>query len=109
MNIYSEQSFPGALAGATRVGGNVPDLAWMRARAKGYWKGGLTVEKKKLPEKATVPVPISATVSRKTGEIRFEYSEDAMDQIRFGKIMNRLNRLAEAFLDAEAKARAEAG
>ena len=46
MNIYSDQSFPGALAGATRVGGIVPDLAGMRARAKGYWKGGLTVGEK---------------------------------------------------------------
>lgn len=66
-------------------------------------------KKKKLPEKATAPVPICATVSRATGEIRFEYSEDIMDQLRFGQVMNRLNRLANAFLDAEAKARAEAG
>ncbi len=67
------------------------------------------MEKKKLPEKATAPVPIRATVSRTTGEIRFEYSEDIMDQLRFGQVMNRLNRLANAFLDAEAKARAQAG
>lgn len=67
------------------------------------------MEKKKLPEKATAPVPICATVSRTTGEIRFEYSEDIMDQLRFGQVMNRLNRLANAFLDAEAKARAQAG
>ena len=67
------------------------------------------MEEKQLPKKATAPVPICATVSRATGEIRFEYSEDIMDQVRFGKIMNRLNRIAEAFMDAEAKARAEAG
>ena len=66
-------------------------------------------KKKKLPEKATAPVPICATVSRETGEIRFEYSEDIMDQIRFGEVMNMLNRIGTAFLDAEAKARAQAG
>ena len=66
------------------------------------------MEEKKLPKKATAPVPICATVSRKTGEIRFDYSEDIMDQIRFGEVMNRLNRIAEAFMDAEAKARAAA-
>jgi hypothetical protein len=58
---------------------------------------------------ATAPVPICATVSRATGEIRFEYSERIEDQLEFGKIMNRLNRIAEAFMDAEAKARAQAG
>ncbi len=67
------------------------------------------MKEKQLPKKATAPVPICATVSRETGEIRFEYSEDIGDQIRFGEIMNRLNRIAEAFMDAEAKARAAAG
>lgn len=67
------------------------------------------MKEKQLPKKATAPVPICATVSRETGEIRFEYSEDSMDQLRFGQVMNRLNRLANAFLDAEAKARAQAG
>ena len=62
------------------------------------------MEGKQLPKKATAPVPICATVSRTTGEIRFEYSEDIMDQVRFGQIMNRLNRIAEVFMDQEAKA-----
>ena len=53
--------------------------------------------------KATVPVPICATVSRKTGEIRFEYSDDFMDQVRFGRVMNRLSRIQEAWEDQQAK------
>lgn len=64
---------------------------------------------KELPKKATAPVPICATVSRTTGEIRWEYSDEIMDQVRFGQIMNKLNRIANAFLDAEAKARMQAG
>lgn len=67
------------------------------------------MEGKQLPKEATAPVPICATVSRATGEIRWEYSREIMDQVRFGQIMNRLNRMAGAFLDAEAKARAQAG
>ncbi len=59
-------------------------------------------------EKATAPVPIAATVSRKTGEIRFECSDDFMDQVRFGQVMNRISRLYEAFEDAKVKAEAEA-
>lgn len=57
-----------------------------------------------MERKATMPVPICATVSRKTGEIRFEYSDDYMDQVRFGQAMNRLARLQNAFEDAAAKA-----
>lgn len=64
---------------------------------------------KKYPDRATAPVPICATVSRKTGEIRFEYSQQGADQVRFGQIMNRLNRLADVFADEEAKAAARAG
>lgn len=66
-------------------------------------------KKKKLPEKATAPVPICATVSRATGKIRFEYSEDVMDQLRFGQVMNQIERMVNAFRDAEAKERAMAG
>lgn len=54
------------------------------------------------------PVPICATVSRKTGEVRIEWADDMETQIRFGKIMNRLNRIAEALMDQEVKAEAEA-
>ena len=54
------------------------------------------------------PVPICATVSRKTGEIRIEWADDRDGQIRFGKIMNRLNRIAERYMDMDAKAEAEA-
>ena len=56
------------------------------------------MKEKQLPKKATAPVPICATVSRETGEIRFEYSEDSMDQLRFGQVMNRLNRLSSSRL-----------
>ena len=58
-------------------------------------------------DKATVRVPIAATVSRKTGEIRFEYSYDFMDQVRFGQVMNKISRLHEAYEDAKVKAEAE--
>ena len=54
------------------------------------------------------PAPICATVSRKTGEVRIEWADDLEMQIRFGKIMNRLNRIAEAWMDRDAKAEAEA-
>ena len=54
------------------------------------------------------PVPICATVSRKTGEVRIEWADDREGQIRFGKIMNRLNRIAEAWMDMDAKAEAKA-
>lgn len=54
------------------------------------------------------PVPICATVSRRTGEVRIEWADDLKTQIRFGKIMNRLNRIAEAWMDRDAKAEAEA-
>ena len=54
------------------------------------------------------PVPICATVSRKTGEIQIEWADDRDGQIRFGKIMNRLNRIAERYMDMDAKAEAEA-
>ena len=54
------------------------------------------------------PVPICATVSRKTGEVRIEWADDLETQIRFGKIMNRIDRLACAWMDQEAKAEVEA-
>ena len=54
------------------------------------------------------PVPICATVSRKTGEIRIEWADDRDGQIRFGKIINRLNRITERYMDMDAKAEAEA-
>ena len=54
------------------------------------------------------PVPICATVSRKTGEIRIEWADSHEGQIRFGKIMNKLNRIVEAWMDRDAKAEAEA-
>ena len=66
-------------------------------------KGGLTVERR-----ASMPVPIAATVSRKTGKIRFEYSNDYMDQVRFGQVMNRISRDYEWFQDQKVKAEAEA-
>jgi len=50
-----------------------------------------------------IAVPICASVSRKTGEIRFEYSRDEQDVIRFGRVMNRLSRIQEAFEDEEAR------
>lgn len=56
-----------------------------------------------MERKASMPVPISATVSRKTGEIRFEYSDGYMDQVRFGQIMNRIGKDAEWFSDQAAK------
>lgn len=54
------------------------------------------------------PVPICATVSRRTGEVRIEWADDRETQIRFGRIMNQLNRIAEAWMDRDAKAEAEA-
>lgn len=57
-----------------------------------------------MERKATMPVPICATVSRKTGEIRFEYSDDYMDQVRFGQTMIRIAHIHNAFEDAAAKA-----
>ena len=59
-------------------------------------------------DRATAPVPIAATVSRKTGEITIEYSWDFMDQVRFGQVMNRISRIQEAYEDAKVKAEAEA-
>lgn len=56
-----------------------------------------------MEKTATMPVPIFATVSRKTGEITFGYSNDYMDQVRFGQVMNRLSRIAEAYMDDQAK------
>lgn len=55
-------------------------------------------------KKATMPVPICATVSRSTGEIRWEYSDDFMDQVRFGRVMNRLSRIHDTYEDQQAKA-----
>lgn len=66
-------------------------------------------KKKKLPAKATAPVPIGATVSRATGKITWTYSDDIMDQLRFGQIMNRMSRIEEVFEDCAAKAKAQAG
>ena len=54
------------------------------------------------------PVPICATVSRRTGDVRIEWADDRETQIRFGRIMNQLNRIAEAWMDMNAKAEAEA-
>ena len=59
--------------------------------------------------KATMPVPVCATVSRRTGEIRFETSVDYMDQVRFGRVMNRISRLHEAWMDQQAKEQAGSG
>ena len=56
----------------------------------------------------TVPVPVCATVSRKTGEIRFEYVRDGETTVRFGRIMNRIGREAERYEDRKVKADAEA-
>ena len=58
-------------------------------------------------DKATARVPIAATVSRKTGEIRFEYSYDFMDQVRFGQVMNRISRIQDAWEDDRAKEAAQ--
>ena len=49
------------------------------------------------------PVPICATVSRKTGEVRIEWADDLDTQIRFGKVMNRMSRIAEAWQDEQAR------
>lgn len=40
-----------------------------------------------------IAVPICATVSRETGEIRFEYSRDEQDVIRFGRVMTKLGKI----------------
>ena len=40
------------------------------------------------------PVPICATVSRRTGEIRIDWADDLEGQIRFGRIMNQIDRRA---------------
>ena len=40
------------------------------------------------------PVPICATVSRRTGEIRFQWADDQEAQLLFGRIMNRIDRRA---------------
>ena len=56
-----------------------------------------------MEKRATVPVPICATVSRRTGEIRFGYSDDYMDQVRFGKVMNRISRIQDAWEDDRAR------
>ncbi len=61
-----------------------------------------------MERKMKHPVPICATVSRRTGEVRIQWADDKAGQIRFGKIMNRLNRIAEAWMDRDAKAEAEA-
>ena len=57
-----------------------------------------------MERKANMPVPIGATVSRKTGKIRFKYSDDYMDQVRYGQTLNRIARIQNAFADASAKA-----
>ena len=44
--------------------------------------------------KASCPVPVFATVSRKTGEIAFGYSRDRGDELRFGQVMNRIGEMA---------------
>ena len=41
------------------------------------------------------PVPICATVSRRTGEVRIEWVDDRETQIRFGRIMNQISRMVE--------------
>ena len=51
-----------------------------------------------------IPVPVCATVSRRTGEITFEYSDDYMTVVRFGQLMNRLGRTQDAYEAAKAKA-----
>lgn len=61
-----------------------------------------------MERKMKHPVPICATVSRRTGEVRIQWADDKAGQIRFGKIMNRLNRIAEAWMDMDAKAETEA-
>ena len=66
-------------------------------------------KQKPMPKVATMPVPIAATVSRETGEIRFEYSMDGGDQVRFGRTMNWISRLAEYYMDQDAKAAMGAG
>lgn len=47
--------------------------------------------------------PICATVSRKTGEISIQWADDQETQIRFGRYMNRLSRIAEAWEDEQAR------
>lgn len=60
-----------------------------------------------MGQKAAIPVPICATVSRKTGEIRFETSTEYMDQVRFGQAMNRISRIEDTYTDQKVKAEAE--
>lgn len=55
------------------------------------------------------PVPICATVSRKTGKVRIEWSESKEEQIRFGSVMNRINVTAARFADETAKAAYQGG
>lgn len=43
------------------------------------------------------PVPIGATVSRRTGEVKIQWGDDREAQLLFGKIMNGISRSAEWF------------
>lgn len=47
--------------------------------------------------------PICATVSRRTGEIRIDWTDDADVQLRFGRVMNAMGRIVDAWEDARAR------
>ena len=48
-------------------------------------------------------VPVCATISRTTGEIRIDWQENADSFRRFGEIMLKIGRDYQAFQDAEAR------
>lgn len=48
-------------------------------------------------------VPVCATISRTTGEIRIDWAENEASFRKFGEIMLKIGREHQAFLDAEAR------
>ena len=55
------------------------------------------------------PVPICATVSRKTGEVHIEWTDNREEQIRFGSVLNRINATAARYADEAAMAACQGG
>lgn len=48
-------------------------------------------------------VPVRATISRTTGEIRIDWAENETSFRKFGEIMLKIGQEHQAFLDAEAR------
>lgn len=59
-------------------------------------------------KKAGALFPLGATVSRRTGEVRVDWREDAQGQIRFGTVMNRIGEEALRAEDAERREKHQA-